>query len=123
MSKNVLSARQMRAIELMLTPMSMTNIANEVGVTSRQLSRWRNEPAFISALQSAQADASRRAIAISAGALVTAARTSAHLAEFSEDESTRLRAAQVVVQIFAQLSEHHELEQRITALEAVTDGK
>lgn len=124
MAPNVtLSARKLRAIELLLMPLDMSKVAEQVGISRRQLYRWIDEPDFATALQSAQAEASRRAISIAAGGLVVAAKTAAHLAEFSEDEAVRLRAAQAVVQIYAELHERDELVRRIEALEAVTDGR
>jgi len=124
MAPNVtLPARKLRAIELLMQPLDMSQVAEQTGISRRQLYRWLEEPDFASALQSAKSEATRRAISIAAGALVVAAKTAAHLAEFSEDEATRLRAAVAVVDIHQRMSEHHELEQRIAALEAVADGR
>ena len=120
---DTLSARKLRAIELLLTPLDMTKVAEGAGISRRQLYRWIDEPDFAAALKAAKAEAAQRAITIAAGALVVATKTAVHLAEFSEDESTRLRAAVAVVDMHQRMSEHLDLEQRIAALEAVTDGR
>lgn len=117
--KGTLTARQHKAIELLLTPASMADVALGAAISLRQLHRWKNDAAFIVALQSAQSESSRRAISIAAGALIDATKSAVYLAQHGEDEPTRLRAALTIVDIYERLHERDELTGRIERLEAL----
>lgn len=122
--KSTLSKNQLKAIDALLSCGSITEAAATVGIARVTLYRWRNDPAFMDALQKAEGEALSIVTAGFAGLVGKAMMAvSDGLAE-EEDISVRLRAAESVLSRMIQLRELVSIEQRITELEAVlSEGK
>jgi hypothetical protein len=118
MSGNVLSAKQHKAINAILTERTLADAAKAAGVNVRTLNRWMGDRTFIAELKAAEAallDATvRRLTSISGRAVLVLewAMTSAG------KEGTKVRAADIVLSRLMTLKELHEFDARISALEA-----
>lgn len=112
-----LSAKQMRAIDCLLAASSVVAAAECCKVNRSTLYRWMADDVFKSALDAAQralvATATRRL----ANGLEKSVTTALYLAESSEDESVRLRAAIAIPAMLQSLGEHFDMAERIAALE------
>lgn len=97
----MLTAKQVQAVQAVLTCRTMEDAAEQVGVTSKTLRRWRSEvPEFDMAVR----DAADAALADAANMLKAATRTAVRtLAEIAADEK---RADWVRMQAAAKLMEH-----------------
>ena len=116
------SPKQFAAIEALLTCRTVSDAAASIGVNRKTIQRWLNDALFASALNEAKADATRHATRRLAGALGQSVSTVINLAESSEDEALRLRAALSVATMLRELSEHGDFEERLSALEALQVG-
>ena len=97
--KSVLDERHERAIVALVAGRKPSVVAEEVGVTARQLRRWRTEnPAFVSALTRAQAEAYSEARERVAGMLDAALDAVAEvLADKSAPAAVRVRCAEIIM--------------------------
>lgn len=114
---SVLTPRQRRAIDALLSSRSVTDAAVAAQVPRRTLTRWLRDEPFIQALRDATDDATRHAMRRLAGALETAVTSVVYLAEKSEDDGVRLRAAVAVPDLVVRLQQHTELAERVAELE------
>jgi len=112
-----LTARHTRAIDALMRERDTKTAAQTAGVSYATLRRWLALPDFIAALNAAKAEATRQATRRLAGALDKSVTSVVHLAEASEDEAVRLRAAMAVPTMLRELSEHGDFEERLTQLE------
>ncbi len=116
-----LTPKQFAAIEAFLSCPTVDAAAAQVGVNRRTLHRWLNTGSFNAALNEAKLDATRHATRRLAGALDKSVSSVIHLAEMCEDDATRLRAALAVATMLRELSEHADIEERLTALEQLRE--
>lgn len=117
-----LSARQVAAIARLMAGDNVTATAAAVGINRRTVARWMGDPRFIAALRSARGDAIGQAARRTAGALDRMAQIVIDLAERSEDDAVRLRAALAVLAMHADLMDLGEMDDRLRQLEAATGG-
>ena len=113
----VLSTKQLAAIDCLLASPSVATAATCANVPLRTIYHWLKDDTFKTALDSAQRQLVSTATRRLAYGLEKSVGTALHLAESSEDESVRLRAAIAVVAMLKDLGEHFELSERIAALE------
>ena len=119
----VLSAKQQRAIEALLSSKSVAEAAASAKVAKRTLFRWMAEDqAFRAALSQAEGEmldaATRRLLNLQGESIDTLE----YLISQAQTESVRLRAAQVVIETSLKLRELRDIEQRLTALEQAQAG-
>jgi hypothetical protein len=113
----MLTARQQRAIQALLTERTVTDAAKAAKVSRRTLTSWLADEQFCAVLSKATGEAIdatvRRLAALSGSA------TSVLADAMCTDEKTpvRVRAADIVLSRLMSLREQFELEQRIAALE------
>ena len=121
-SENVITVKQQKAITALLTERTTRDAAKTAGVNEKTLYTWLNEPAFRSALRSAEKDilddVTRR---LSAGQ-VLALDTLTKLIQTARHESTKLRAAVAWLEMSLKFRDMQDIEERLTALEAAQDG-
>lgn len=97
-----LTAQQWQAVTMLVSGKKQVDIAEALGVTQETVSRWRNGPLFVAALNLAVRDAYTATI----GEVRDITRDAfAALREclYSEDERTRLAAALAVLRLHLQL--------------------
>ena len=118
-TEKVLSPEKMRALFALLATGDVADASKASGASERTVARWRNEPAFMAALRSAQ-DAMLDA---TAAQLVSASSASVKLLKDTvENESAqlshRLRAAATLLDSALRWVEMRSLTSRVAALEA-----
>ncbi len=117
-----LSSKQIAAIDCLLRSPSVTEAATCAKVPRRTIYNWLANEDFKRELETAQralvATAARRL----ASGLDKAVTSVLDLAERSEDEAVRLRAAVAVADMYRDLTEHYEMGERITMLESMARG-
>jgi len=122
-----LTPKQQRAVEALAGGASITDAATAVGAHRATLHKWIALPEFSSALTDVQAEARARAVRRLSAALDRAAQTVISLAETSEDEAIRLRAACAVPAMLRELLEIERSESAVDAeavrVEYVNDGR
>jgi uncharacterized DUF497 family protein len=107
-----LTAKQLRAAEAIASADTIIDAAAACGVHRCTLHKWIAMPEFAAALEDMQREARARAVRRLSAALDRAAQTVISLAETSEDEAIRLRAA---IAVPAMLREVLEVEAAVTA--------
>lgn len=114
-----LSARQRAAIEALLTHGEVTAAATACNTSRQTIHTWLREPAFQTALMTAEAEVlrgvTRRLVALGDAAVSTIADV---MADPDTSPSVRLKAADSALARLLQLRELVDLETRIGALEA-----
>lgn len=118
-----LRSNQNKAIEALLNGHNKRTAATAAGVTAGTLSRWLADPDFRAALTAETDQAIKNSAVRFAGSLETAADTMASIMEDSEDDSLRLRAADLVVSHSLKLWEIADFAERLAALEAAQNEK
>lgn len=119
MARNgTLSAKQTKAIDCLLSAANVTAAAECANVPRRTLYNWLSDDDFRHELEAAQRVLISTAARRLAYGLDKSVTTTLHLAESSEDENVRLRAALAIPQMLRDLREHYELSERIDRLEA-----
>lgn len=123
-TQNILSTRQRRAIAALLTARNIRDAAKTVGIPERTVARWlADDPDFRLALLAAEGDAidaaTRRLVSLSDAAIATLEDTMTS----AGPAGIKLRAAQSVLDYLLRLRELRNIEQRLTALEAMSYGK
>ena len=116
--EKTLSIKQAAAIRALLVNPNVASAATAAGVAERTVYRWMDEPAFRSALASAQdeaLDAATRNLVALTGSAITVIQTV--LDAPVEKTSNKLRAATVVLDNVLKLVELRDLAQRVAALE------
>jgi phage terminase small subunit len=114
----VLSTKQRRAIEALLSTGDVTAAAKEARVGKSSLYRWLREPAFLAAVREAEAAAldelSRMLVRLGRTAVGTLAKA---MSDPKAPWPTRVRAADASLARLLQLRELATLEARVTELE------
>ena len=117
-----LSAKQITAIDCLLSAANVTAAAECANMPKRTLYNWLADDTFKQALDTAQRQLISTATRRLASGLEKAVTTALHLAESSEDETVRLRAALAVPSMLRDLREHFDLSERIAALEKTVEA-
>lgn len=112
-----LTSKQLRAVEAIACADTISEAAIACGVHRCTLHKWLTLPEFAAALEETQREARARAVRRLSSALDRAAQTVISLAETSEDDAVRLRAA---IAVPAMLREVLEVERTITAVQTET---
>lgn len=122
MTENVITVKQQKAITALLSERTTRDAAKAAGVSEKTLYQWLNEPAFRAALREAEKsildDVTRR---LSAGASL-ALDTLKKLVQSARHESTKLRASVAWLELSLKYRDMHDIEERLTALEAAING-
>lgn len=117
-AKNKLTLSQRRAAEILanndLHGMSLQEIADEVGVTTRTIYRWKSDPAFIE-YQNSVADQ------VMEDFLTEAYTKLRHLLRSGKSEKTQLEALKLVLQNRGKLKESHEHNVSVRQEETLDD--
>ena len=118
-TEKTLSPEKMRALFALLATGDLADASKASGASERTVARWRNEPAFVAALRSAQ-DAQLDA---TAAQLVSASAASVKLLRDTVENdsaqlSHRLRAAGTLLDATLRWVEMRSLSSRVAALEA-----
>lgn len=117
-AENYLTPKQQKAIAALLTERTNGAAAKKAGISERTLYAWLNEPHFRAALRQAEKnildDVTRR---LAAGQTL-ALDTLESLVQKARHESTRLRAAVAWLELSLKFRDLHDIEERLTALEA-----
>jgi transposase-like protein len=118
-----LTARQLAAIDALLTAPTIGDAAAAAGVHRNTLRKWLQDAQFCTALHTAGderiAATVRRLASLSGQAVSVLAEAMAA----ADTWPARIRAADIALARVLQLRELHELERRIAALEAAQNGK
>ncbi len=119
-----LSAQQSKAITALLTCSSITQAADEVGVTPRTLFRWLGDPTFDAAYKAAKRETVGQAIArlqqLSGAAVVVLGQV---MADRRAPASSRVAAASKILDTAIKVVELEQIEQRLAALEEAYANK
>lgn len=114
---DILTARQLRAVDMLMAGETVTGTAEALHVTRRTVQRWLTEDNFAEALELAQGAAMSSAARRLAGKLDRAAALVCNLAETAEDEPVRLKAALSIVDMYARLREMGDVGAQIAELQ------
>ena len=118
---SVLSSRQRKAVEALLSTGEAAAAAREAGIARDTLYRWLKEPAFLTAVRQAEAAAldelSRLLVRLGRTAAATLAKA---MSDPAVPWSTRVRAADASLGRLLQLRELATLEARVTELERLS---
>lgn len=121
--KGQITAQQTNAIEILLTSRSIQQASETCGIAYKTLRRWMGDPTFKAALIQREGEtldaATRRLSGMGNDAIDTMAAIMAN----GENEQTRLRAAQGILDNLLRLRELRGVEERLTALEAAVYEK
>jgi hypothetical protein len=117
-----LNRRQRRAVTALLSCRTHSEAATLAAVSRSQLQRWlRDDPIFVAALRAAEADmlsgVTRRLLSLAERACVA---LDSVLTATSSTDANRLAACRIVLDSLLRIREHHELSQRLDALESAT---
>lgn len=117
-TENPLRPRQMAAIAALLNTGKVPDAAAAGGVSTKTIYAWLREPAFATALRTAEADALRGLARRLAGLGEAAADALRDALKENQPIGVRLRAADLVTQRGPALAELTDLISRLEALEA-----
>lgn len=106
-----------QAIILLARGSSTDKTGEAVGISGRTIRRWREDPDFESEVTAARKELLVEARAALGGAARDAIAT-LHAALRDDNAGIRVRAAATLLSALPAVSEHLELEERLTALEA-----
>lgn len=112
-----LSPKKTKAIDCLLSAPNVTAAADCANVPRRTLYNWLADELFSAELEKAQRQRISTAARRLANGLDKAVTTALALAETSEDEAVRLRAALAIPGMMRELREHYDLSERIDRLE------
>jgi len=116
---DTLNVRQRRVLSALLSEPTVKDAAKAAGVGRRTVYRYMAEPVFQAALRDAQGQMLRLAVARMAGLMEKALDVIGLDLEPGHDKAhIRLRAAALVLRHYPGLVEVHNLEERVSALEA-----
>ena len=118
-----LSPKQSKAIDCLLSAPNVTAAADCANVPRRTLYNWLADEIFSAELEKAQRQLISTAARRLAYGLDKSITTALDLAEKSEDEAVRLRAALAIPGMLRDLREHYELSERIDRLEQTMRGR
>src|SRR5688572_26150595 len=115
----ILTPKQRKAVEALLTTGEVTAAAKEVGVSKDSLYRWMKQPAFLDAVREVESrtldDLSRLLVRLGRTAIATLAKA---MNDPAAPYATRVSAANASLSRLLQLRELATLEARVRALEA-----
>ena len=114
---DILTAKQTRAVELLMQGETVTGAAEALHLSRRTVQRWLTEDNFAEALELAQGAAMSSAARRLAGKLDRAAELVCNLAERAEDEPVRLKAALSIVDMYSRLREMGDVAAQIAELQ------
>ena len=117
---DALSTKQARAIGALLASRTVTDAAQEAGISARQLHRWLNEPGFVAELQRHEAATIDHVARRLTQATQTALDEVLRVLENGASDSLRLRAALALLDIVLRWHELRSIDARLAALEAAT---
>lgn len=112
-----LTPKQTKAIDCLLASTTVIAAAECAGVSRRTLYNWLADEVFSAELEKAQRQLISTAARRLANGLDKSVTTALNLAEKSEDEAIRLRAALAIPGMLRDLREHYELSDRLDRLE------
>lgn len=115
-----LRGNQQKAIEALLNGLNKNTAATVAGVTAGTLSRWLAEPDFRAALTAETDQAVKNSSVRFAASLEMAADTMTSIMENSEDDSIRLRAADLIISHAQKMNTAADVLERLAALEAAS---
>lgn len=122
MANRGLSAKQKAAIRALLTGASYPEAAQAAKVHENTVGQWMKTPAFTTALHQAEGEAMQ---AVSRSLVAIADKAAGTLENVLDDDlardSSKIRAADVVLGRLMQIKELAELEERIRKLEEVNN--
>ena len=118
-----LTPKQTKAIDCLLASPTVIAAAECAGVSRRTLYNWLADEMFSAELEKAQRQLISTAARRLANGLDKSITTALDLAEKSEDEAVRLRAALAIPGMLRDLREHYELSERIDRLEQTMRGR
>ena len=116
---DTLTPRQRGAVIALATAPTVEAAAAAAGVSRKTVYRWMDSPAFVAAVEAAQADvltAAQRKLGAALGAATAA--ILAIMADDSNPAHVRLRAAEMVIDSLLKLKQVGEFERRLSELEA-----
>ena len=112
-----LRTNQRKAIESLLSGLNKQQAAAAAGVHPATVSRWLAEPDFKAELSAGSDSAMRAASVRFTGSIETAGDVMNDILLNSDDDTARLRAADMVVSYATKLNELKNLLERVEALE------
>jgi transposase-like protein len=115
-----LTIKQHKAIAVLLTGATMPEVARQIGVNERTLFRWQNDPTFKAELDRQRRELAQQALASLQGLADRAVTRLGRLID-SESESVALRACQFVLEQAREHIELHDLAERVSDLESMTE--
>lgn len=118
-AKKHLAAKQLRAVQCLLTERNTKEAATKAGVSEATIHRWLSEPAFDAAFRQARSSLLERALTSLQASTQEAVET---LKTIMKDQaaptSSRVRAARSIIELALKARETLEIEDRLRALEA-----
>ena len=118
-----LTARQSKAIPIIIDSASYTEAAQKAGISRKTLWQWLKDPQFAAELDRQRREVVSEAFGILSQSITKAVETLAKLLD-SEDERTKRLTANDIIGHILPHKEVDELENRITAIEQrLNDGK
>ena len=119
-----LSPKQEAAIQALLTNQGVDSAARALGVAPRTLYRWLNEPEFEAAYRKARRAAFGQTIArLQQGSTAAATLLLKMVVDAQAPASTRVRAADIILDKAAKAIELEDIETRLAELERAAETK
>jgi transposase-like protein len=119
-----LTAKQLMAIDALVSGKSLGETAETVGVNRKTLYKWREDPLFQEALHQAQGELHQAAIATLIAASTSAARNLQQIFENKwEPAAARVSAARVVLDFCHKHIDVARLEAKVDEVRALLDGE
>ena len=113
-----LSPKQLSCIRELAAGAGVVEAAERVGITQRQIARWKNDERFIAALRAAQRDIYDQSISLIVGSMNLALVTLADICKSSSaSEATRVSAARSILESGIKGFGQQELRSQIEDLE------
>ena len=116
--KNELSPQKRRLLEALLLGKSVQDAAEDVPTSMRTAYRWLAEPEFKAELKRLQSESLERVLRCLSAIGTRAAATLSRNMGDDRPASVQVRAATAVLQQLVAISQFHDLEERLAALEA-----
>jgi len=121
--KPQIDPKQEAAILALLSSKNVEEAARVVGVTPRTLYRWLNEPEFAAAYRAARRQAYGQSISrLQQGSTAAATTLLKVMVDIATPPSTRVRAAEAVLNHAAKAIEIEDIDARLRELEAAAEA-
>jgi putative insertion element HTH domain-containing protein len=115
-----LTAKQVRAIEILLREPTITAAAKGTGISQTTIYKWLNDPLFAAAYRQARARVLESTLtALQAANLDAVTCLRSILKDKNEPASARVTAARTVLELTLKARDALETEERLRALEAI----